>query len=155
MDRRVCSCVLSACLISPPALSQALDEIVVVATNREESIQDVPISIIAVSGPAIQQNAIRGLTELAIQIPNLSISNGIVNDNIHIRGVGSGTERSFEQTVGVFIDNIYMPRSCQYRSPFLDVERVEVARGPQSVLFGLNATAGAIAIHSARSPRRH
>lgn len=151
MDRCVCACVLSTPLFSPPVLSQVLDEIVVVATKREESIQDIPISIIAASGQAIQQNAIRGLEELAIQIPNLSISNGIVNDNIHIRGIGSGTERSFEQAVGVFIDDIYMPRSRQYRSPFLDVERVEVARGPQSVLFGLNATAGAIAIHSART----
>ncbi len=131
--------------------SQELEEIVVVATMREESIQDVPISITAVSGASLRQNVTRNLEQLATQIANMSLSTGIVSDNIHIRGIGSGSERSFEQAIGLFIDDIYMPRSRQYRAPFLDVESVEVARGPQSVLFGLNATAGAIAVHSARS----
>lgn len=144
-------CVVSACLISGPAFPQVLDEIVVVATMREESVQDVPISITSVSGEMLQQNVIRDWEELAIQIPNVSFSTGIVSDNTHIRGIGSGSERSFEQAVGKFVDNIYMPRSRHYRAPFIDIDSVEVARGPQSVLFGLNATAGAISIHTARS----
>lgn len=142
---------LSALFLSATVLAEVLEEIVVIATMRAENIQDIPISISAITGEQIQQNVIRSLEELAIQIPNLSVSNGMINDNIHIRGVGSGIERSFEQAVGVFIDSTYMPRSRQYRAPFFDVERVEVARGPQSVLFGLNATAGAISVHSARS----
>jgi len=138
-------------LVGSPVLADVLEEIVVVATMREEGIQDIPISITAISGERIQHNVIRGLEELAVQIPNLSVSKGIVTENIHIRGVGSGTERSFEQAVGMFIDDTYMPRSRQYRAPYFDIERVEVARGPQAVLFGLNATAGAISVHTARS----
>jgi len=144
-------CVLGAMLCADPVFSQELEEIVVVATMREESIQDVPISITATSGKLLQQNVIRDLEQLAIQIANMSLSASMVTDNIHIRGIGSGSERGFEQAVGLFNDNIYMPRSRQYRAPFIDVEDVEIARGPQSVLFGLNATAGAIAVHSARS----
>jgi len=133
------------------ALAQQLEEIVVTATKRPKSVQDIPVSIATVSGESIRQDVIRGIEELSVRVPNLTVSSGLTTDNIHIRGIGSGTERSFEQAVGMFIDNVYMPRSRQYRSPFLDVERVEVVRGPQAVLFGLNSTAGAIAVHSARS----
>jgi outer membrane receptor protein involved in Fe transport len=138
-------------LASGPAYSQELDEITVTATKRDESIQDIPISITAISGDVLQRDVMKNLQDLAVTVPNLTISSGLTTDNIHIRGIGSGNERSFEQAVGMFIDNVYMPRSRQYRSPFLDVDRVEIARGPQAVLFGLNATAGAVAIHTARS----
>ena len=138
-------------LVGSPVLAEELQEIVVVATMRAENVQDIPISISAISGTEIRQGVIRNLEELAIQIPNMTVSNGLVSDNIQIRGVGSGPERNFEQAVGVFIDSVYMPRSRQYRAPYFDVERVEVARGPQAVLFGLNATAGAVSVHTARS----
>ena len=138
-------------LIAGPSLAQELDEVVVTATKRAESIQNIPISIEAVSGETIERDVIKNMQDLALVVPNLTVSQGVTTDNIHIRGIGSGNERSFEQAVGMFIDNVYMPRSRMYRAPFLDVQRVEVARGPQSVLFGLNATAGAIAIHTARS----
>ena len=139
------------CLLACPVAAQDLDEIVVAATKRDESLQSIPLSIVAVPGESLQDGVVRNLQDLAIRVPNLSISSGLTTDNVYIRGVGSGNERSFEQAIGLFTDNVYMPRSRQYRTPFLDVERVEFVRGPQAVLFGLNATAGAIAIHTARS----
>ena len=68
-------------------------------------------------------------------IPNLKIADTSVTTNIYMRGIGSGQDRGFEQSVGLFVDGIYMGRSKQYRAPFLDVQRVEVLRGPQPVMF--------------------
>ena len=140
--------VLLPCLIAPPASAQdaALDEIVVTATKREESTQDIPLSIETLSGELMEDMAITDFTELQSTIPNLNVGYGITAQSVVIRGLGSGQERSFEQSVGMFIDGFYMPRNRQYQSPFFDVARVEVARGPQSVVHGLNSTAGAISI---------
>ncbi|HEX5788759.1 MAG TPA: TonB-dependent receptor [Woeseiaceae bacterium] len=151
MSRRRFAAVLACTLIAPAALAQELDEVIVTATKRDEALHDVPVSLVAITGDTLRDDAIANLHDLALQVPHLSVANGLTTDNVHIRGIGSGNERSFEQSVGLFVDNVYMPRSRQYRYPFLDVERIEVVRGPQSVLFGLNATAGAVAIHTARS----
>ena len=123
-----------------------LEEIIVTATKRAESSQDIPLSIETVSGETMMDMGITDLAELADTVPNLQVGYGVTSQAITIRGLGTGQERSFEQSVAMFIDGIYMPRSRQYQSPFLDAERVEVARGPQSVIHGLNSTAGAISI---------
>ena len=128
--------------------AQELEEIIVTATKRETTVQDIPISIQVVSGDALDNRGITNLEELAVTVPNLEIGNGLTTDSIGIRGIASQSERSIEQSVGMFIDGVYMPRSRQYRSPFMDMERVEVLRGPQAVIFGLNSTAGAISIVS-------
>ena len=140
-----------ACFVACCSLAHAqsvLEEVIVTATKRVSSKQDTPISLETVSGEFLQNMSIGSLNELDDSVPNLSIGYGIATQAITMRGLGTGQERSFEQAVGMFIDGIYMPRSRQYQSPFLDVERVEVARGPQAVIHGLNATAGAISIVS-------
>ena len=130
--------------------SLVLEEITVTATKREQSTLDVPFSVAAVSGEALVQNSIQDLTDLSTRIPNLIVTNSGSNKNITIRGMGSPAgQRGNEQAVAMYIDGVYKPRSKQYYSPFLDIERVEVLRGPQAVLFGVNATAGAINIVSA------
>ncbi|NOR41381.1 MAG: TonB-dependent receptor, partial [Gammaproteobacteria bacterium] len=128
-----------------------LEEVTVTATKRAVSIQEVPVSILAISGDVLNQNAINDLAELSRNVPNLVIGDAIITTAVSIRGMGSQPERSFEQSVGMFIDGIYMPRSRQYRAPFMDVLRVEVMRGPQAVLFGLNSTAGAVSIITNRT----
>ncbi len=126
----------------------ALEEIIVTATKREASVQDIPLSIEVVTGDVLEDRGITNLETLATTMPNLEVGDGLLTTGVAIRGVGSQPERSIEQSVGMFIDGVYMPRSRSYRSPFLDAERVEVLRGPQAVIFGLNATAGAISVVS-------
>lgn len=140
---------LGICLALGPVFANAqatLDEVVVTATKREESPQDIPLSIEIVTGEVMENMGITDFTELQSTVPNLNVAYGITTQVVAIRGLGSGQERSFEQSVGMFIDGFYMPRSRQYQSPFFDVSRVEIARGPQSAIHGLNSTAGAISI---------
>jgi len=129
--------------------AQQLEEVIVTAQKRAESLQDVPISVSAMQGDKIQEAGIPNMAALADYVPNLHIANAPVNTNIYMRGMGSGNNQGFEQSVGMYIDGIYMGRGRQYRSPFLDVQRVEVLRGPQGTLFGKNTVAGAINIITA------
>ncbi len=129
--------------------TQQLEEVIVTAQKRAESLQDVPISVSAVQGEQIQEAGIPNMAALADYVPNLHIANAPVNTNIYMRGVGSGNNQGFEQSVGMYIDGVYMGRGRQYRNAFLDLERVEVLRGPQGTLFGRNTVAGAINIVSA------
>ena len=133
------------------AAAQQLEEVIVTATKRAESIQDTPMSIEAVSGDRLFETGITEFEALADTMPNFSVGDSLVTNNIIMRGMGSGSDRSFEQSVSMFIDGIYMPRSRQYRAPFLDVERVEIVRGPQAVLFGLNSMAGAVSVLTSKS----
>lgn len=128
--------------------SPTLEEVMVTATKRTVSVMDTPLSMETVSGEELLSDNIADLEDLVAQMPNVHISNGAQTNRIAIRGVAPGNDRSFEQSVAMFIDGIYMPRSRQYRAPFFDMERIEVLRGPQAVLYGLNATAGTILIHS-------
>jgi len=147
--------VTALCYTLGSGLTQAedfvLDEIVVTATKRAASAQDIPMSIEAVSGEKLEQQGISNFEDLSSTIPNFSVGEGIATTKVVMRGMGSGDNRGFEQSVGMFIDGVYMPRSRQYIAPFTDVDRVEVLRGPQAVMFGLNATAGSISVISAKT----
>ena len=138
--------LLLSSMIGGAATAAEIEEMVVTATKRATTTHEVPISIEAFSGKFLEDYDITNLTELSSRVPNMSVGFGIATEAITIRGLGSGPERSFEQAVGLFNDGIYMPRSRQYQDPFFDVERIEVMRGPQSVILGLNSTAGAISI---------
>lgn len=141
--------VSAASLLPTLGYTAELEEVIVTAQKRAQSLQDVPISVSAVSGQKIQEAGIYSMTALAAYVPNLHIAEAPVNTNIYMRGVGSGNNQAFEQSVGMYIDGVYMGRGRQYRSPFMDVDRVEVLRGPQGTLFGKNTVAGAISVTSA------
>ena len=134
---------------APISHAQMLEEVIVTAQKRTESLQDVPISVSAIQGEKLEEAGIANMSALADYVPNLTISDAAVNTNIYMRGMGSGNNRAFEQSVGMYIDGIYMGRGRQYRSPFLDIQRVEVLRGPQGTLFGKNTVAGAINVTTA------
>jgi outer membrane receptor protein involved in Fe transport len=155
--RRFSAFVVSAALISLPASQvyaqegvRALEEIVVTAAYREQGLQDVPVSISAVTGEMMAQAAIQKAEDIQFLVPNFTLTETGIGTNAFIRGIGSGINQAFEQSVGTYIDGVYFGRAQQWRSPFLDVERVEVLRGPQSILFGKNSVAGALNISTAK-----
>ncbi len=130
--------------------SRALEEIVVTAAYREQGLQDVPVSISAVTGETMAQAAIQKAEDIQFLVPNFTLTETGIGTNAFVRGIGSGINQAFEQSVGTYIDGVHYGRAQQWRSPFLDLERVEVLRGPQSILFGKNSVAGALNITTAK-----
>ena len=134
-----------------PALAQdqGLEEIVVTATRRTESLQDVPIAVTVVSGQAIQEGGFADVEDLSAFLPNVAISDGFQGQTLLIRGIGTDTRNeAFEQAVAQFSDGVYYGRDNLVLGGLFDLERVEVVRGPQPVFAGQSATAGAINSHS-------
>lgn len=139
--------LLIATLSGTAAAQGALEEIVVTAQRRTQSLQEVPISIEAVSGDEIRQQGFRNMDQLADFSPSILIDNRIQDQDIAIRGVGTtGNNLTLEQAAPTFIDGIHYGRTSQIKNAFLDLERVEILRGPQPVYFGQNATAGAFSL---------
>lgn len=128
-----------------------LDEITVTAQRREQSLQEVPISIEAFTGAEIHRQGYRDLNELANFSPSVYIDDsGFLSQDRSIRGVGTfGNALTLEQAVPIFVDGIHFGRPSQVKLAFLDTAQVEILKGPQPVFFGMNATAGAFNIVSA------
>lgn len=127
-----------------------LEEVIVTAQKREQSLQDVPISMSVVTGEQIRDLKINNAKDLSNYIPNFSVIRDPIGDKINIRGVQSGNLASFEQSVSTYVDGVYRGRGAQSRLSFMDVGAVEVLRGPQGALFGKNTIGGAINVTSAR-----
>ena len=148
----IAASIFALAAISQMAVAQKLEEVIVTAQKREQSLSDVPISMSAISGELIEDAGIASFRELGAYVPNLSITENAVNTIISMRGIGVGAQQSFEQSVGVFVDGVHLGKSRQTRLGLFDLERVEVLRGPQGILFGKNTLAGAINVTSAASP---
>lgn len=128
----------------------AFEEIIVTAQKRSESIQTVPISVSAISGSKIAEAQIARIEDLSLLVPNFSVYDDPIGDKINIRGIQSGNNAGLEQSVSTYVDGVYRGRGVQSRFAFLDIERVEVLRGPQGTLFGKNTIGGAVNISTAR-----
>ena len=126
----------------------ALEEIVVTATKRTESIQDVPVSVSAISGEQMETLGIADMEDLSLYIPNFEINSVAVVPNLYIRGIGGGLTHSIEQSVGRFIDDVYISRGVINLHGFMDLANVEVLRGPQGTLFGKNTVGGALILRT-------
>ena len=127
-----------------------LEEIVVTAQQRAESLQDVPVSVAAVTAKKISDSGIVDLQGLSELVPNFSINETGISTTVTIRGISSGINSGFEQSVGMYNDGIFYGRDQLARVPMIDMERVEVLRGPQGILFGKNSIAGAVSQISAK-----
>ncbi|MEA1942487.1 MAG: TonB-dependent receptor [Pseudomonadota bacterium] len=141
---------LSAALGGVPALAQQLDVITVTAQKREQDVTDVPIAISVVTGETLDDFEIGTLDDLQLSVPNFQVTQTGIGTQMYIRGIGTGNDPAFEQSVAQFIDGVSYGRARLTRAPFFDLERVEVLRGPQSVLFGKNTTGGALSLITAR-----
>ncbi len=125
-----------------------LGEVVVTARRRSENLQNVPVAVTAISADTIEERAISSLADLSGMVPNFKISNDRATSqtiNVYIRGVGQSDPLwGFEPGVGVYVDDVYMARPQGALLDVLDVDRLEVLRGPQGTLYGKNTIAGAI-----------
>ena len=130
--------------------AQELEEIIVTATKKEESLQDIAVSVTVVDGDLIEKAAVNSLQDLGRYVPNFSVSENAISTIATMRGISIGSNQSFEQSVGLFVDGVHMPKGRQFRTGLFDVERVEVLRGPQGTLFGKNTLTGAINVISAK-----
>src|SRR3569833_3191948 len=127
-----------------------MEEIVVTARKRLENLQDVPLSAEVVSGLAIAQRNNNTLTDLAQTTPSIHINSTGAGGQMFIRGIGSGTSLTFDQSVGTFIDDIYHGRTRVADAVYLDLDRGEILKGPQTTFFGNNTVAGALNVVTAR-----
>ena len=136
---------LAGFLSQPPASAQQLEEIVVTAQRRAESLQDVPITINALSGEQLSSSGIEYTTDLQFHVPGFVLSPNAQFGLPFLRGVGTDQITvGLEGSVAVHSNGVYLPRLVSSITDFYDIERVEVIKGPQGTLFGRNATGGVI-----------
>ncbi|MEX6632266.1 TonB-dependent receptor [Hyphococcus lacteus] len=135
--------------VATTGVSAQSDQIVVTATKRAQTLQEVPIAVSVVDAETIEKSQINDLIDLQTVVPSLRITQlqNSSQTNFTIRGFGNGANNpGIESSVGVFIDGVYRSRSAAAVLDLPTLERVEVLRGPQSTLFGKNVSAGAISI---------
>lgn len=143
--------------ISAPAWAQQaeVETVIVTASKRAEDIQDVPMSVSAVSGQYLERSGMNNAVELMRTLPSVAItqSNNNRNNTIFIRGIGtSGTNPGIESSVGIFIDGVYILAAGPIQANLHDISTIEVLRGPQGTLYGRNTPVGAINI-TTREPQ--
>jgi len=153
---RACALMASAAAtaLSAGAVQAQTDTIIVTATKRPQTLQEVPVAVSVVGADAIEKSQTQDLFDLQAMVPSLRISQlqNSSQTNFIIRGFGNGANNpGIEPSVGVFIDGVYRSRSAAAILDLPVLETVEVLRGPQSTLFGKNTSAGAISI-TTKSP---
>lgn len=149
----------SAAADGPDRDSQYTEEIVVTARRREENLQQIPVSATAFTQSNLEERSATRLYDLAATTPNLDITSGTFAGDtsdavVFLRGVGQGDTSVFSDPgVGIYLDGIYLARAQGSLLDLVDLERVEVLRGPQGTLFGKNTTGGAIQLITRRPGR--
>ena len=147
---------IGVALAAPTALAQGaarLEEVVVTAAKREQTLQEIPVAVSVVNAESIEQAQVLDIKDLQTLVPSLRVTQlqGSAQTNFIIRGFGNGANNAgIEPSVGVFIDGVYRSRVGSALADLPKLERVEVLRGPQSTLFGKNASAGVINVVTAK-----
>jgi iron complex outermembrane receptor protein len=131
--------------------AQELEEIIVTAQKREENLQDVPVAVSAYTGDYMTENSVKDVFELMTSVPSLIVgaNQSSSTGNFSIRGVGTSAQNwGLESSVGLYVDGIYRARQSSMINQLVDVEAVEVLRGPQGTLFGKNSASGAVLLRT-------
>jgi iron complex outermembrane recepter protein len=142
---------LIATPLSAPSFAQsdAIEEIVVTSSRlRVESLQEAPVSVTVLQGDDLADLNLFNLKDISQIVPSLELNPGR-SDTLFIRGIGSGGDTGFDQSVGIVIDDVPFSRGRWLSPAYFDVAQVEVLKGPQGVYLGKNATAGAVYLRSA------
>ena len=156
--------IAAALAVSAPALAQDTappqeasedtSEIIVTATLRNENLQDVPIAVTAFSGESLEKAGVRDVKNfesVAASFNTNSTQSESGGTTLRVRGVGTtGNNTGLESAVGIFLDGVYLSRPGVALGDLLDVQQVELLRGPQGTLFGRNTSAGAVSIKTAK-----
>ena len=159
----------AACALALPSMAAAQDavveeqaeleapetgnEIIVTATKRAQTLQDTPVAVSVTTAATIEQAQIRDIGDLSSVVPSLRVSTlqSAFATSFSVRGFGTdGNNLGLEPSVAVFVDGVYRSRAISQISDLPNLERVEVLRGPQSTLFGKNASAGVISLVTKR-----
>lgn len=156
--QRILQCVsATACgaLLAAPAAAQQIEEILVTAQKREQRALEVPAALTAISGDFVQDAGIESVGQLEFYIPSLVIAensgSAIVASALVTRGIGvNGNIPYFEPSTALFVDGAYRSRSALGFDDLVNVERIEFLRGPQSTLYGRNASAGVLSVLTQR-----
>lgn len=142
---------LALAIYGSTAFAQApmLEEVIVTATKRAESLQDIPVTVTAFSADTIQEAGIQNAADVAVLTPSLNINTNTnpFASRMTIRGIGTAqTDPALEPSVGLFVDGVFLGRTGLGMSDLTDIERIEVLQGPQGTLYGKNTNAGAISV---------
>jgi outer membrane receptor protein involved in Fe transport len=158
------ACGLMACsALTTPAFAQDTEDgpvakddnvIIVTATRRAQDVQDIPLAVTAIAPQQLEAQRVVNIQQIAALAPSFTASQAQLASGsvvLRVRGIGTTSNNiGFESAVGIFIDGAYQARPGVALSEFVDVERVEVLRGPQGTLFGRNTSAGALNITNVR-----
>ena len=131
--------------------STTLEEVIVLAQKRPEEIGQVPMALSLLTASNLEAQGIRNIGDLAARSPMLDLEESVTaaTTTLRVRGVGNlGNIPTFESAVGLFIDGAFRSRSLFASGALLDVERIELLRGPQTALYGKNVGAGVVAVYT-------
>ncbi|WP_331086077.1 TonB-dependent receptor [Phenylobacterium sp.] len=131
-----------------------LEEIIVQARRTTESVQEVPLTVNVISADALEAKGVTQLSNIGTVVPNLvwvDSGGGTLSNKVSLRGIYSNANsQGFDPGVAIYLDDVYVGNQFGFNSALLDIDRIEVLKGPQGTLFGRNAAAGAITVHTTR-----
>lgn len=144
----VALCLFAAASLAPGASAQRLDEIVIYGQKDERALKDAPISVSVLSAAYLEDRRFQTLEQITAFEPGVDVSKNSGASKVFVRGIGSQGNAGLDQSAATFIDGIYFGRSRSNKAALIDVEQVEILKGPQSVHLGVNSSAGAFVVQT-------
>ena len=145
MNRRIGRAVLIFCCFLATNVNAQIEEVLVTAQKRTESVQEIPLTVTAFDADAIRDEGLQNVEDVAALIPNMQLQNNGLLSRFSLRGVNlNSLSDASESPIAIYTDGVYLGSSSNFRSSLFDLERIEVIRGPQGTLYGRNAIGGLV-----------